>query len=207
MTHARRACVTDGQFNREVPGFDLQQFGFGFEPKRCRPYDEPIMYGFAIGVGSNFRMMAFVDPGIVSVGEPIQLNAEITEFGLPTVGCVVTVEARAPDGTRRSFVMRDDGTHGDGSADDGNYGHRFIETYIEGTYEFTFRASGQSRDGESVDREAVRAKYVQGRVPLVPPHGGDTRNDECCIRLSRWLWIAVLLLLLILIVMLLIWRS
>lgn len=206
VIHTGRACVTGGQFEREGTGFSSEQFGFGFEPRNCKPYDKPIMYGFAIGVGSNFRMQAFVDPGIVSVGEPIQLNAEITEFGLPTTGCVVTVEAKAPDGTTRSFVMRDDGAHGDGSVDDGNYGHRFIETYIEGTYEFTFRASGQSRDGEPVNREAVRAKYVQGRVPLIPPEGGDGSKDKCCIRLSRWLWIAIVLLVLILIVLLLIWR-
>jgi len=205
VAHDRRACVYRGEHG--AAGFDPQQFGFGFQPTHCKPYDNPIMYGFAIGVGSNFRMMPYVDPGIVNVGDPIQLNAEVTECGLAVTGCVVTISARAPDGTTHSFVMQDDGNHGDGAADDGNYGHRFIQTYVEGTYEFTFRATGLSRDGEPVVREAVRAKYVQGRVRLVPPEGADGTKDECCKRITRWLWIAIVLLLLILIVLVLIWRS
>jgi hypothetical protein len=206
VTHDRRVCFSRGGLIASPAGFNSEEFGFGFQPKSCQDYDKPIMYGFAIGVGSNFRMMPFVDPGVVSVGDPIQLNAEVTECGLAVTGCVVTVVSRAPDGTTRSFVMLDDGSHGDGAANDGNYGHRFLQTYVEGTYEFTFRATGHSRDGEPVVREAVRAKYAQGRVPLVPPDGGKGEEVECCKRLSRWLWTAIVLLLLILIVLVLIWR-
>ncbi len=176
-------------------------YGFGFRPEQCEEFDDPIMYGIAIGVGSNFRMMPFVQPGIVRVGEPIALNAVVTEFGLPVLGCNVTVEAEAPDGVITHHTLRDDGSHSDGDPDDGDYGKLFTGTHVEGVYGFTFRATGFSRDGEPVVREAFRSKYVEGRVPLDPSTrpGGD---DACCRRISllmRWiialLVIAILLLL------------
>ncbi|MEP7345582.1 MAG: choice-of-anchor D domain-containing protein, partial [Gemmatimonadaceae bacterium] len=117
--HDGRACSVD----RPVTGIATQpgiitpkDFGAEFEPSRCVPFSEPIMYGIAIGVGSNFRMVPFVDPGIVRVGEAIRLNALVSEFGLPVLDSIVTVEAKAPDGTVSSYVMRDDGAHDDDDA-------------------------------------------------------------------------------------------
>ena len=55
-------------------------------------WGNPIMYGFAIGVGSNFRRQPFVDPGIVRVGEPLRLIAGVRECGFPVTGCAVTVD-------------------------------------------------------------------------------------------------------------------
>jgi hypothetical protein len=175
---------------------------FGFTSHKCKPnIVDPVMYGLALGAGSNFRMFPFVEPGIVSVGDPIRLNALVTEFSLPVTGCSVTVDAKAPDGTLRSLVLLDDGTHEDGAADDGDYGGRFLQTYQEGMYEFLFRARGTSRDGEPVTREATLSKYVQGRNKLDPPGGGSRPDDECCTRLERWLGIVALFLLFVLIVL------
>ena len=151
------------------------------------------------------HVLPYVFPGIVKVGEPIQLNAEVNECGLPITGCVVTVSSLAPDGVVRNFTLHDDAAHGDGAADDGDYGHRFTHTAVEGTYRFTFRATGYSRDGEAVEREAVRSKYVEGRVPLVPPDGRG--QDECCRKSQRWLQVLGVILLLILIVLVLIWLA
>ena len=53
----------------------------------------PLLYGIAIGVGSGFRILPFVTPGPVYVGDPILLTALISEAGLPIRGCTVTVEA------------------------------------------------------------------------------------------------------------------
>jgi hypothetical protein len=183
-----------------------KDFGFGFQPVVCKPWGDPIMYGFAIGVGSNFRMLPFVDPGVVRVGEPLRLIAEVSECGFPVTGCVVTVDSRAPDGTTHSFTMIDDGAHDDGAADDGDYGHRFLQTYVEGTYEFFFRATGYSRDGEAVYREATRSKYIEGRVPL-GPGDGTPQDDECCEQNQRLLRFIAILLFLILVVLILIWRT
>jgi len=36
---------------------------WGFLPQRCKKWPQPIDYGIAIGVGSNFRMQPYVTPG------------------------------------------------------------------------------------------------------------------------------------------------
>jgi hypothetical protein len=201
----------DGQACRIAPTLEhtsaitvRQQFGFGFRPQQCAEHKDPILYGVAIGVGSNFRLLPFVQPGIVRIGEPIRLNAVVSEFGLPVTGCLVTVSARAPDGTMRDLSLLDDAAHQDDGANDGNYGALFNHTYQEGTYEFTFRVTGRSRDGEPVQREAVRSKYVEGRVPLVPPGDGIVGlAQKCCARIFRMFWVLAVLLGLVLLALVL----
>lgn len=189
---AQPSIVTDGS-------------AFGFTTTRCKPnVTDPAMYGVAIGAGSNFRMFPFVEPGIVEVGDPIRLNALVSEFSLPVLHCMVTVEAKAPGGSVTSLNLTDDGVHQDGAADDGDYGGVYTQTVQEGMYEFLFRAYGTSRDGEAVVREATLSKWVEGRDKLVPPGdgGGPGTNDECCAKLERWMRIIAIALVLILIVLL-----
>ncbi len=196
LKHDNRACV----FSRNSAEDD---FGFGFQPKKCREYDKAIMYGFAIGVGSNFRMMPYVQPGIIKTGESIRLTADVTEFGLPVTGCLVTVEVLAPDGTVSNLVLFDDGSHQDDEANDGYYGNLFTNTFVGGSYQFTYRTEGISRDGESVFREAVRSKYVEGRVPIDPEDNPNTGGgDEKCCRQTYTLIRIIIVLLMILILFL-----
>jgi hypothetical protein len=113
------------------------------------------------------------------------------------------VSARAPNGTEYPLTLLDDGQHHDDAANDGTYGAQFTPTDQEGTYEFTFRATGRSRDGEPVRREAVRSKYIEGRTPLVPPgDSGSTTFRDCCERVIRGLWVIGILVLLLLIAVL-----
>ena len=104
--------------------------------------------------------------------------------GLPVTGCTVTVDAVSPSGqTWTSIVLKDDGAHDDGDADDGEYGRLFTQTGVAGSYTFTFRATGYTRDGEPVNREAVRAKYVEWTVKEPPTQ--PVPDDKCCWRLIR----------------------
>lgn len=156
----------------------------GFLPRDCGEYKDPILYGIAVGVGSNFRMMPYVTPGPVYVGDPIGLTAVVTEAGLPVAGCAVAVETNAPAGTTWNQSLFDDGVHGDGAADDGDYRSTFTHTVNPGTHHFRFRATGYSRDGEPVVREAFRDKAVLSRTPPPPPGGGDPGGFErCCEKL------------------------
>ncbi len=185
VEHQGRVCTG-------MPQAQGRDDGIGFLPRRCREFDEPVLYGIAIAVGSNFRMTPFVTPAPVYVGEPILLSALVSEAGLPVKGCTVTVDATAPDGATSTLQLRDDGAHQDGGADDGEYAHAFTHTAVEGTYHFRFRAVGTSRDGEPVTREALRDKpvLVKGRPPHDgggkdggrPPGGGEG-GDDCCERL------------------------
>lgn len=206
VVHDKRACTDERQHDATLP---LPNFGPGFQPTSCKPWDKPIMYGIAIGAGSDFNLTAFVTPGIVKIGESILLTAMVAEFGLPVKGCVVDVKAVRPDGAVSTHTLFDDGNHHDDQPDDGTYAVAYPNTFQEGTYTFTFTASGKSRDGKPVRREVVRSKYVEGRNPLVDNNpGNDTGGgkDECCTQVTNWLRTGVVLLLLILIVLILIWK-
>jgi hypothetical protein len=187
---------------------------FGFSSTRCKlGVTDPVMYGIALGAGSNFRLQPFVEPGVVRVGEPIRLNALVNEFGLPVANCVVTVQARSPVGTLSSLTLADDGAHQDGNAGDGDHGGSFLHTHQEGMYEFLFRAVGTSSDREPVQREATLSKYVEGRTPLVPPGNGDGQGDgpgrgprdpdACCHKVERWMPVFLVLLALAVVLLLL----
>ena len=151
----------------------------GFRGPKCSRTKSPINYGIAIGAGSNFRLQPYVTPSPVKVGDPILLTGVVTEAEVPVIGCVVTVEAVAPNGQSWSLTLKDDGAHSDGAADDGEYAVSFTNTAVAGSYVFTFRATGYSHDNEPVVREAVLSKYVEGSLKP-PPRGG---SDECCERL------------------------
>ena len=168
VEHRGRICSGMPPENPDEPGF---------LPRDCKGTKDPLLYGIAIGVGSNFRMTPFVTPGPVYVGEPILLTAVVTEAGLPVTGCTVTVDATAPDGSTWGLTLHDDGLHADGGADDGEYAASFTHTPVAGTYHFRFVATGTSRDGEPVRREAMRDKPVLG-LPGEPP------RDDCCERLE-----------------------
>ena len=155
----------------------------GFLPRECKPTKDPVLYGIAIGVGSNFRMQPYVQPAPVYVGDPILLTAVITEAGLPVIGCQVTVTATSPTNDVWSMKLFDDGQHSDGGAKDGEYADNFRHAYEAGTYHFVFHATGYSRDGKPVVREAVRDKVVQQKPTT--SGGGDGGDKDCCKELLR----------------------
>jgi hypothetical protein len=165
--------------------------GIGFTSRRrCRPFGSPLLYGIAIGVGSNFRMQPYVTPAPVYVGDPILLDAVITEAGLPVTGCTVTVEGTSPSNVFTGPIqLLDDGSHNDGDADNGEYARLFTQTFENGTYHFLFRAIGKSRDGQNVVREALRDKAVLLKPGTHgggdPGGGGPGQGRDCCERLLK----------------------
>jgi hypothetical protein len=157
-----------------------------------------LLYGIAIGVGSDFRMFPFVTPAPVYTGDPILLTALVSEAGLPIKGCTVTVEATAPNGSMITTTLRDDGAYNDGAADDGEYARQYMQTFAPGIYHFKFRAVGMSREGKQVMREAVRDKPVLERGRPDPGNpgngnpgggrpgdGGPPPLDNCCDELLK----------------------
>jgi len=185
--------VHKGKVCRGNPGTRSKEPGF-LPPECANDVKTPLLYGIAIGVGSDFRMMPFVTPGPVYTGEPILLTAMVSEAGLPVTGCTVSVEGTAPGGAVTSVVLRDDGAHQDGGANDGEYAWSFGQTFVSGIYHFKFRATGYNRDGQPVVREAFRDKPVLDRHRLPPgkPPGGRHPGDgerpptrDCCDDVKR----------------------
>lgn len=160
------------------PPTSEHQDQLGFLPRECEPYKYPVLYGIAIGVGSNFRMMPLVTPNPVYVGDPILMTAMVSEAGLPITGCNVNVTVTSPSNATWILTLFDDGAHSDGGTNDGEYANIFTHTYEAGTYHFLFRATGYSRDGEPVVREAVRDKPVLPQK--TPGDGGPGGVNECC---------------------------
>ncbi len=153
----------------------------GFLPRECKPTKDPVLYGIAIGVGSNFRMQPYVQPGAVYVGDPILLTAVITEAGLPVIGCKVTVTATSPTNDVWTMKLFDDGAHSDGGPSDGEYANNFTHAYEAGTYHFVFHATGYSRDGQPVVREVMRDKVVQEK-PTTTGGGGQRWRRQGLLR-------------------------
>lgn len=94
--------------------------GRGFLPNDCRKKDDPVDYGISIGAGSNLRMQAYVEPGMKFVGDSLRLNAVLSEAGLPVKSSNVRVFTESPSGATYINILRDDGLHQDGEADDGD---------------------------------------------------------------------------------------
>lgn len=66
--------------------------------------------------------------------------------------------------TTPDFELFDDGAHGDGAANDGDYSNVFTTTDKEGTYTFRFRIEGELADGSRFTRTFVKSTWV-GVVP------------------------------------------
>jgi hypothetical protein len=62
--------------------------------------------------------------------------------------------------TPPAFHLHDDGAHGDGEANDGDYANSFTDTTKEGTYTFRFRIEGTLADGSRFSRLFVRSTWV-----------------------------------------------
>lgn len=58
------------------------------------------------------------------------------------------------------FHLFDDGTHGDGSANDGDYAGFYTDTEKEGTYTFRYRVEGTLADGSIFSRIFVRSTWI-----------------------------------------------
>lgn len=184
VEHPKHVCM--GMPHHKGDKTHYKDENIGFLPPDCKEYPQPIQYGVAIGVGSNFRMRPFVTPGAVYIGEPILLTVLISEAGLPVTGCNVIVEAISPNGATWTLQLLDDGTHSDGDSDDGEYAHIFTHTYMAGTYHFHFKAVGKSRDGEPVVREAVRDKAVLRRISEeTMDRDKPDASEECCKELLK----------------------
>ena len=190
VVHEGRTCVgnINGDPEREGGGRG-DEVQSGFLPRKCRDTKEPVRYGIAIGAGSNLRLQPFVEPGTKFVGDPLRLNAVVSEAGLPVTGATVTGTVERPSGSVDQVTLRDDGGNEDGDADDGEYGRRYLQASEGGTYRLTFRATGV-RAGRPFMREAYRTKFLHD--PRRPPRPGSGPSggggfDDCCERLLKYL--------------------
>nr|MBA2559234.1 choice-of-anchor D domain-containing protein [Propionibacteriales bacterium] len=90
IRHAGEVCFGSPNPRAKEPGFQARECQTGITTS--------LLYGIAIGAGSNFRLQPYVNPGPVWVGEPILLTGVVSEAGLPVTGAAVIVDVVDPLG-------------------------------------------------------------------------------------------------------------
>lgn len=85
-------------------------------------------------------------------GDEIMLEAVVHD-GLPKAGATVLAAVEAPDGTATPVLLQDDGRHGDGRANDGLYGARYLNTGQPGAYRVRYFSSTPPSSGKACSRE------------------------------------------------------
>jgi len=68
--------------------------------------------------------------GLFLRGLPMPILATLTDSKGPIAGAVVSATVEHPDGTTLVLPLLDDGSHGDGNADDGIYGNLYTRTTV-----------------------------------------------------------------------------
>jgi subtilisin family serine protease len=85
----------------------------------------------------------------------IEVNGDLAPD--PQVAAELKAQAAVPAST---LTLYDDGTHGDGQANDGVYANAFAATGHDGTYKFTAHATGTSNSGEAFARQGGESVYI-----------------------------------------------
>jgi hypothetical protein len=102
------------------------------------------------------------------VGQPMPIQALLTDLKGPVPGAKVEASVEHPDGVATTIPLYDDGYHNDGEPDDGLYGGFYYRTTVgsmthmydngaynqRGSYNVTAMAAGKSNIGESFNRLA-----------------------------------------------------
>jgi Mg-chelatase subunit ChlD len=101
-------------------------------------------------------------------GVAMPIIASLTDTG-PIRNATVNASVIKPGGASASLKLYDNGTHGDGAADDGLYTGTFYQTGAPGTYALTVSASGTSPLSGAFTRQDVSAFDIHS--------GGDTDGD------------------------------
>jgi pimeloyl-ACP methyl ester carboxylesterase len=104
---------------------------------------------------------------------PVSVLAQLRNGAAPVVGSDVHATLISPDSVETAIALLDDGSHNDGAANDGVYGHTFTPT-TPGTYRANIQASG-IQAGAPFNRAAVWVADVHGRWHVAP--GGNDGND------------------------------
>lgn len=104
-------------------------------------------------------------------GRVMPLVVSLSDTG-PVAHATVEADVVAPDGTRTTVTLADDGAHGDGAANDGYYGALYRPSPQAGEYVAVVRAEGSSAAGAFTRRARLSWEMTDG-----PDADGDTLPD------------------------------
>jgi len=128
---------------------------------------------------SALSMSLSTDKDQYNQGEAVKTTVSLTEDGSPIVGANVMADISLHDNSIESFILYDDGGHGDGAANDGVYANYFVNTLQIGDYEVEATATGTTLTGNPFSRESDTSfKIIQGpsRITFTPDTWDETAN-------------------------------
>lgn len=162
---------------------------------------------------SDLTLQATLDKNQYNAGEPILVCATLQEAGSPVTGATVRADVTLPGSSVAAYreanrseldkpessgavsrpaiesvtqviTLFDDGSHGDGAANDGVYCNSFTDTFNDGSYEFNVIATGVAPQAGQFSRESnVSAVVNPGQTtsairPLSPASVTGTANNQ-----------------------------
>ena len=124
---------------------------------------------------------AVVERQSVHAGEPLRIFGTVNNGSAPLTGASVIARVALPDNTRSDVSLRDDGTGGDTTANDGVYTGAFANTTQPGTYRIAFNASRSGPGGPTFSREDFTIATVSRSASTISgpfrDFGLDTDGD------------------------------
>ncbi len=122
--------------------------------------DAGLEYSAAVTADTPLTVNTYLDKSSHIQGDPILIKVTIAD--LQTIkGATAKARVTTPSSTG-SFLLYDDGMHGDAAANDGIYGNAFTRTTEVGTYSFDMETAGASTAGDDFSRVSYASTYVSG---------------------------------------------
>jgi pimeloyl-ACP methyl ester carboxylesterase len=135
--------------------------------------------------GSPIKLKASSDRKNYNIGDAVYLIGTLTNAGAPILGATVIADVSEPSGTSQSFVLYDDGTHGDPTPGDGMYVNNEYVASQEGEIRYTFSATDEvtfqrQQNGSSIVVQES-AQLTDVYTENVVDENGDGLYDELII--------------------------
>jgi PKD repeat protein len=122
-----------------------------------------VNYAMLVLLDSDLGLSILLDEDVYHM--PVPLTAQLVNTSDPVAGATMVAQVKNPDGSTQSISLYDDGSHGDGQADDGIYSNLYTNAIAAGAYEITVTASG-TIDDEQFARETATTIWVEHSIYL-----------------------------------------
>ena len=138
------------------------------EPDGGNEYLPPYLVHAAVDSDVTLDVDFPVPPEERTAGVPMPIVASLTDVG-PITGASVLATVQMPSGAVAYLYLYDDGTHGDGEANDGVYGNTFYQTGMAGqeagagSYTVRVNASGTSALAGPFTRQQILSFFIFSR--------------------------------------------
>ncbi len=127
---------------------------------------------------STLSMLLSTDKDQYKQGESVKIVADLSDAGAQIKEADVEANITLPDSSIEHLILYDDGSHGDGEAQDGVYANFFMNTLLQGDYRIDATSTGSLSDGSQFNRiEDISFEIIPGS-PIIVEAGSDQTVEE-----------------------------